>query len=64
VHLCEQAETCTAQAFEEFVSKPSFDVVLARSADNVEAIGRISSDSADSDCGIVHGRPLAVVFLA
>lgn len=46
--LYEQAESRTAQAFEELVSKPSFGVLLARSAENVAAITRIGSDLADS----------------
>jgi hypothetical protein len=45
--LYEQAESRTAQAFEELVSKPSFGVLLARSAENVAAITRIGSDLAD-----------------
>ena len=45
--LYEQAESRTAQAFEELVSKPSFGVLLARSAENVAAIARIGSDFAD-----------------
>jgi hypothetical protein len=45
--LYEQAESRTAQAFEELVSKPSFGVLLARSAENVAAIARIGADSAD-----------------
>ena len=45
--LYEQAESRTAQAFEDLVSKPSFGVLLARSAENVAAISRISSDLAD-----------------
>ena len=45
--LYEQAESRTAQAFEDLVSKPSFGVLLARSAENVAAISRISSDFAD-----------------
>jgi hypothetical protein len=45
--LYEQAESRTAQAFEELVSKPSFGVLLARTAENVAAIARIGSDSAD-----------------
>ena len=36
--LYEQAESRTAQAFEELVSKPSFGVLLARSAENVAAV--------------------------
>ncbi len=45
--LYEQAETRTARAFEEFVSKPSFGVLLARSAENVAALARIGTDVAD-----------------
>jgi len=45
--LYEQAESRTAQAFEELVSKPSFGVLLARSAENVAATARIGSDLAD-----------------
>jgi len=45
--LYEQAESRAADAFEELVSKPSFGVLLARSAENVAAISRISSDLAD-----------------
>jgi chromosome segregation ATPase len=45
--LYEQAESRTAQAFEEMVSKPSFGLLLARSAENVAAVTRISSDMAD-----------------
>jgi hypothetical protein len=43
----EQAESRTARAFEELVSKPSFGVLLARTAENVAAIARIGADSAD-----------------
>lgn len=45
--LYEQAESSTAQAFEELVSKPSFGLLLARSAENVAAITRIGGDVAD-----------------
>jgi hypothetical protein len=45
--LFEQSESRTAQAFEELVSKPSFGVLLARSAENVAAIARIGSDAGD-----------------
>jgi hypothetical protein len=45
--LYEQAESRTARAFEEFVSKPSFGVLLARSAENVAALSRIGADFAD-----------------
>jgi len=45
--LYEQAESQTAEAFEQLVSKPSFGVLLARSAENVAALTRIGSDVAD-----------------
>lgn len=45
--LYEQGEARTAQAFEELVSKPSFGVLLARSAENVAAMARIGSDFSD-----------------
>ena len=45
--LYEQAESQTAQAFEQLVSKPSFGVLLARSAENAAAMARIGSDFAD-----------------
>jgi hypothetical protein len=45
--LYEQAESDTAQAFEELVSKPGFGQLLARTAENVAAITRISSEVAD-----------------
>jgi hypothetical protein len=45
--LYEQSESRTAQAFEELVGKPSFGVLMARSAENVVAITRIGSDVAD-----------------
>jgi len=45
--LYEDAESNTARAFEEFVSKPSFGALLARSAENVAALTRIGSDVAD-----------------
>jgi hypothetical protein len=45
--LYEQSESRAALAFEELVSKPSFGVLLARSAENVAAITRIGSDLAD-----------------
>jgi hypothetical protein len=45
--LYEQTESQTAQAFEELVSKPSFGLLLARSAENVAAITRIGSDFGD-----------------
>ena len=45
--LYEQTESQTAQAFEELVSKPSFGLLLARSAENVAAITRLGSDFGD-----------------
>jgi hypothetical protein len=45
--LYEQAESRTAQAFEELVSKPSFGLVMARSAENIAALTRIGADLAD-----------------
>jgi hypothetical protein len=45
--LYEQGEARTAEAFEELVSKPSFGVLLARSAENVAALTRIGSDFSD-----------------
>jgi hypothetical protein len=45
--LYEDAESKAADAFEDLVSKPSFGVLLARSAENVAAVTRISSDLTD-----------------
>ena len=45
--LYEEAESRSARAFEEFVSKPSFGAILARSAENVAALTRIGSDLSD-----------------
>ena len=45
--LYEQAESQTATAFEELVSKPSFGRLLAMTGENVAALARIGSDSAD-----------------
>jgi hypothetical protein len=45
--LYEQGEARTAEAFEELVSKPSFGMLLARSAENVAALTRIGSDFSD-----------------
>lgn len=45
--LYEQAESRTAEAFEALVSKPSFGVLLARSAENVAALSRIGGDLSD-----------------
>jgi hypothetical protein len=40
-------ESMTAEAFEELVSKPSFGLLLARSAENAAALTRIGGDVAD-----------------
>ncbi len=45
--LYEQLESETATAFEELVSKPSFGRLLAMTGENVAALARIGSDSAD-----------------
>lgn len=45
--LYEQAETQSAKAFEESVSRPSFGLLLAHSAENVAAMSRMGSDLAD-----------------
>jgi hypothetical protein len=45
--LYEQAESSTARAFEEFVAKPSFGGLLARSAENVAALTRMGADLSD-----------------
>jgi hypothetical protein len=45
--LYEQAESQTAKALEELVSKPSFGRLMAMSAENVAAVSRIGSDIAD-----------------
>ncbi len=45
--LYEDAESRTAQAFEQLVAKPSFGVLMARSAENVAAMTRIGADLAD-----------------
>jgi hypothetical protein len=45
--LYEQAESQTAPAFEQLVSRPSFGVLLARSAENAAAMARIGSDFGD-----------------
>jgi hypothetical protein len=45
--LYEQAESQTAKAFEELVSKPGFGRLMAMSAENLAAISRIGSDIAD-----------------
>jgi hypothetical protein len=46
--LYEQAESRTARAFEDVVSKPSFGLLMARSAENIAALTRIGADLADS----------------
>ena len=43
----ETAESTTAKAFEQAVGTSSFGTLLARSAENVAAMSRISSDVAD-----------------
>lgn len=45
--LYEQAESATARAFDDFVAKPSFGAMMARSAENVAALSRIGSDIVD-----------------
>lgn len=45
--LFEDAESQTAKAFEEAVKTPSFGAMLARSAENLAALARISADLAD-----------------
>ena len=45
--LYEQVESQTAIAFEQLVSKPSFGRLLAMTGENVAALTRIGSDSAD-----------------
>jgi hypothetical protein len=45
--LYEQAESQTASALEELVSKPSFGRLVAMSAENVAALSRIGSELAD-----------------
>jgi hypothetical protein len=45
--LYEQAESETAKAFEELISKPSFGRLMAMSAENVAAISRIGTEVAD-----------------
>jgi hypothetical protein len=43
----EEAESNTAKAFEELVTKPSFGRLLALSAENTAALTRIAFDSVD-----------------
>jgi hypothetical protein len=45
--LYEESESTMARTFEELVGKPSFGLLLARSAENVAALVRIGSDAAD-----------------
>ena len=45
--LFEEAESNTAKAFEEMVSKPSFGRLLALSAENTAALTRIAFDTVD-----------------
>jgi hypothetical protein len=45
--LYERVESQTAVAMEELVAKPSFGRLLAMSGENVAALARISSDTAD-----------------
>jgi hypothetical protein len=45
--LYEDIESRTAKAMEQAVSTPSFGALLARSAENVAALTRMSSDFAD-----------------
>jgi hypothetical protein len=45
--LYEQAESQTAEALEQLVSKQSFGVVFARGAENVAALARVGTDLAD-----------------
>jgi len=45
--LFEEAESNTAEAFEEMVSKPSFGRLLALSAENTAALTRIAFDAVD-----------------
>lgn len=44
----EDIESRAAKAFEEAVSTPSFGALLARSAENVAALTRMSNDFADT----------------
>ena len=45
--LFEEAESSTAKAFEELVSKPSFGRLLALSAENTAALTRMAFDGID-----------------
>jgi len=46
-HLYEEAETRTAQAFEDVVSRGSFGELLARMTENVVALTKIATDVFD-----------------
>jgi hypothetical protein len=45
--LYEETESTMAKTLEELVAKPSFGLLLARSAENFAALVRIGSDTAD-----------------
>jgi hypothetical protein len=45
--LYEEAEANVAQAMEKLVARPSFGVLLAQVSENVIALSKIASDSAD-----------------
>jgi hypothetical protein len=45
--LYEEAESALAKAMEKFVAHPSFAVLLAQVSENVIALNRIASDSAE-----------------
>jgi hypothetical protein len=45
--LYEEAESNVAQAMEKLVARPSFGLLLAQVSENVIALGKIASDSAD-----------------
>jgi len=45
--LYEEAESSTAKAFEELVSKPSFGRLMAMSAENTAALTRMAFDGID-----------------
>ncbi len=45
--LYEEAESQSARALEQFVAKPSFGALLARSAENLAALTRIGADLSD-----------------
>lgn len=45
--MYERAESTSAKAFEELVAKPSFGLLMARSAENVAAVARIGTELTD-----------------